>query len=65
MIGLIELIDSSGNISIKKIKYAKLASGDSAAGSMRHYINSSGTDMCMGYAEALVAYKDIIGGVYR
>ncbi|VYT29123.1 Uncharacterised protein [uncultured Blautia sp.] len=58
MIGLIELIDSSGNISIKKIKSAKLASGDSAAGSTRHYINSSGPDMYMGYAEALVAYME-------
>lgn len=56
MIGLLEVIDSAGNIRIKKIKSAKLAAGDSAVGSMRHYINSSGPNMYMGYAEALAEY---------
>ncbi|MDO5817337.1 MAG: hypothetical protein Q4Q26_06955 [Eubacteriales bacterium] len=55
MIGLIEIIDNAGNIRIKKVKSAKLAA-DSVVGSMRHYIDSSGPNMYMGYAEALAEY---------
>lgn len=55
MIGLIEVIDSADNIHIKKVKSARSAA-DSEVGSMHHYIDSSGPNMYMGYAEALADY---------